>query len=135
MKTIRVFIEKGKDGKFSAYMPDDNHLDWGIHGDGASVKDAIADLNSEYENMKTFFKEEGKPFEEVDFAFSFDVPSFLTYCSDLFSLKALSRLSGISASQLSQYISGYRNPSPKTIEKIKEALHTIGKELSELSLD
>ena len=26
MKTVRVFIERGKDGSFGAYMPDDNKL-------------------------------------------------------------------------------------------------------------
>lgn len=134
MKTIRVFIEKGKDGTYGAYMPDDNHLSWGINGDGASVNDAIADFKSEYENMKAFFKEEGKPFEEVDFAFSYDLPSFLVYYADLISYKGLAKLTGISAAQLSQYISGYRNPSPKTTEKIQNALQAFGKELCQLQL-
>lgn len=134
MKTIRVFIEKGKDGTYGAYMPDDNNLSWGINGDGASVNDAIADFKAEYENMKAFFKEEGKPFEEVDFAFSYDLPSFLVYYADLISYKGLAKLTGISAAQLSQYISGYRNPSPKTTEKIQNALHSFGKELCQLQL-
>lgn len=30
MKTVRVFIERGKDGTFGAYMPDDNNLSYGI---------------------------------------------------------------------------------------------------------
>lgn len=38
------------------------------------------------------------------------------------------------AAQLSQYISGYRTPSPKTTEKIQTALHAFGKELSQLQL-
>ena len=134
MKKIRVFIEKGKDGTYGAYMPDDNNLDWGVHGDGATVAEAVAEFNAEYEDMKSFFLEEGKPFEEVEFVFSYDVPSFLVYYADLISYKGLSKLTGISAAQLSQYISGYRTPSPKTTEKIQTALHAFGNELSQLKL-
>ena len=134
MKTVRVFIEKGKDGSFGAYMPDDNNLDWGVHGDGATVNEAIEQFKSEYEDMKAFFQEEGKPFEEVNFAFSYDLPSFLLYYAELISYKGLAKLTGISAAQLSQYISGYRTPSPKTTEKIETALHDLGKELSQLKL-
>lgn len=134
MKTVRVFIERGKDGSYGAYMPDDNNLSYGVIGDGATAADAIADFKAEYEDMKSFFKEEGKPFEEVNFAFSYDIPSFLVYYADILSYKGLAKLTGVSAAQLSQYISGYRNPSPKTTQKIQNALHAFGNELSQLQL-
>ena len=134
MKTVRVFIERGKDGTYGAYMPDDNNLGWGVHGDGPTANDAIVEFKAEYEDMKSFFMEEGKPFEEVDFVFSYDLPSFLVYYADLISYKGLAKLTGVSAAQLSQYISGYRTPSPKTTEKIQTALHAFGKELSQLQL-
>lgn len=134
MKTVRVFIERGKDGSYGAYMPDDNNLSYGVIGDGATAADAVADFKSEYEDMKSFFKEQGKPFEEVNFAFSYDIPSFLVYYADILSYKGLAKLTGVSAAQLSQYISGYRNPSPKTTEKIQTALHAFGNELSQLQL-
>lgn len=134
MKTVRVFIERGKDGSYGAYMPDDNNLSYGVIGDGATAADAIADFKATYEDMKSFFKEEGKPFEEVNFAFSYDIPSFLLYYADIISYKGLAKLTGVSAAQLSQYISGYRTPSPKTTEKIQKALHSFGTELSQLTL-
>lgn len=134
MKTVRVFIERGKDGTYGAYMPDDNNLSYGIIGDGDSAAAAVADFKAAYEDMRSFFLEEGKEFEEVDFAFSYDIPSFLVYYADLISYKGLAKLTGISASQLSQYISGYRTPSPKTTQKIQAALHAFGKELSQLQL-
>lgn len=84
--------------------------------------------------MKAFFMEEGKPFEEVNFAFSYDLPSFLAYYADIFSYKGLANLTGVSAAQLSQYVSGYRIPSPKTTAKIQKALNSFGKELSQLQL-
>ncbi len=134
MRTVRVFIERGKDGTFGAYMPDDNNLTYGIIGDGATAAAAIEDFKAVYEDMKAFFMEEGKPFEEVNFAFSYDLPSFLVYYADLISYKGLAKLTGVSAAQLSQYISGYRTPSPKTTQKIQTALHAFGQELSQLQL-
>lgn len=134
MKTVRVFIERGKDGTYGAYMPDDNNLTYGVIGDGATANEAIADFMAEYEDTKSFFKEEGKPFEEVNFAFSYDLPSFLVYYADLISYKGLAKLTGVSAAQLSQYISGYRTPSPRTTSKIQAALNKFGAELSQLRL-
>ena len=134
MKTVRVFIERGKDGSYGAYMPDDNNLSYGLIGDGDTAAAAIADFKAVYEDMKEFYKKEGRPFEEVDFDFSYDLPSFLVYYADLISYKGLSKLTGIAPAQLSQYISDYRNPSPKTTRKIQAALNSFGNELSQLQL-
>ena len=134
MKKVRVFIERGKDGSYGAYMPDENNLSYGVIGDGDTAAAAIADFKAVYEDMKESYQKEGRPFEEVDFAFSYDLPSFLVYYADLISYKGLSRLTGIAPAQLSQYISGYRNPSPKTTQKIQNALHAFGNELSQLQL-
>lgn len=134
MKTVRVFIERGKDGSFGAYMPDDNNLSYGVIGDGDTAAAAIADFKAVYEDMKESYRKEGRPFEEVDFAFSYDLPSFLLYYADLISYKGLSKLTGIAPAQLSQYVSGYRNPSPKTTQKIQNALHAFGNDLCQLQL-
>lgn len=134
MKTVRVFIEKGKDGTYGAYMPDENNLAYGIIGEGNSVAEAIADFNAVYEDMKVSFQKSGERFEEVSFVFSYDLPSFLVYYADLFSYKGLAKLTGVSAAQLSQYISGYRTPSRKTTVKIQSALNALGNKLSRLQL-
>lgn len=134
MKTVRVFIERGKDGSYSAYMPDENGLSYGVIGDGDTAAAAIADFKAVYEDMKASYQKECRPFEEVDFAFSYDLPSFLVYYADLISYKGLSKLTGIAPAQLSQYVSGYRSPSPKTTLKIQTALNSFGNELSQLQL-
>lgn len=134
MITVRVFIERGKDGSYSAYMPDDNNLTYGVIGEGNTAAEAIADFNATYEAMKVSYHNRGKEFQEVEFAFSYDLPSFLVYYADLISYKGLAKLTGVSAAQLSQYISGYRTPSPKTTQKIQAALHAFGNELSQLQL-
>jgi transcriptional regulator with XRE-family HTH domain len=53
---------------------------------------------------------------------------------NMISLKGLAKITGISASQLSQYATGYRYPSPKTTAKIQQGLHTIANELSRVAL-
>lgn len=134
MRTVRVFIERGKDGSYGAYMPDDNNLSYGVIGEGVSAADAIADFKAVYDAMRLAAHSENREFEEVNFSFAYDVPSFLLYYAGKLSFAGLSKLTGISAAQLSQYANGYRNPSPKTTQKIQNALHAFGNELSQLQL-
>lgn len=130
MKTVRVFIERGSDGDYSAYMPDDDNLSYGITGTGHTIEETVRDFKDAYEGMKEYYAQEGKPFEEVAFDFSYDIPSFLAYYSDRLSLAGLERITGVAQGQLSHYVNGHRNPSKKTAEKIQAALQQFGKELS-----
>ncbi|RHR58865.1 helix-turn-helix transcriptional regulator [Parabacteroides sp. AF17-28] len=129
---VRVFIERGNDG-YSAYMPDDNNLPFGLVGDGNTAKEAISDFNMSCDEMRDFFREEGKEFPDIEFEFSYDVPSFIAYYSDKLSLAGLSRITGVNQGQLSHYLTGRRHPSEKTARKIQEALHNFGKEISQIS--
>lgn len=130
MKTVRVFIERCSDGDYSAYMPDDDNLSYGITGTGHTIEETVRDFKDAYEGMKEYYAQEGKPFEEVTFDFSYDIPSFLAYYSDRLSLAGLERITGVAQGQLSHYVNGHRNPSKKTAEKIQAALQQFGKELS-----
>ncbi len=133
MRKIRVFIERGKEGGFSAYMPDDNKLPFGLIGIGNSAQEAIDDFNNSYVEMKEFLKEEGKEFsEELVFDFSYDVPSFLAFYKDRLSLAGLQRITGIAQGQLSHYLTGRRTPSKKTVEKMQKALNAFGEDLSQV---
>lgn len=132
MKTIRVLIEKGPKGDYNACMPDDDNLDYGIMGEGNTIAETIADFKAVYEGMKEYYAKHGEPFEEVEFEFTYDVPSFLAYYKGLLTLTGLQRLTGISQPQLSQYISGYRHPSKKTAARIETALHTFANELNQV---
>ena len=134
MKKVRVFIERGSDGDYSAYMPDNNKLSYGIIGTGSTIEGTIKDFNDAYEGMKEYYQAEGKPFEEVTFDFSYDVPSFLAYYSNKLSLSGLQRITGVAQGQLSHYVTGRRRPSKKTAEKIQVALQNFGKELSKVNL-
>jgi hypothetical protein len=131
MKTVRVFIERGKDGSYGAYMPDDNNLHFGAIGDGASAKEAHDDFLAVVDAFRVDFPEE---IAELEFEFSYDIASFLAFYSGKLTLAGLSRITGVAQGQLSHYITGYRNPSPKTTAKIQAALNSFGAELSQLQL-
>lgn len=131
MNKVKTFIERNNEGTYFVYVDlEDNTLNYGIHGMGATKEQAIQDFLQSYEDMKEFYHQENKNFVEAEFTFHYDVPSFLRYYNQYLTLAGLSKLTGINKAQLSHYIQGVRNPSPKTTEKIETALHNFAKELS-----
>jgi predicted RNase H-like HicB family nuclease len=134
MVQVKVYIAREKDGTYSAYVDDKAPINYGLIGEGKTVQEAINEWNAVYESMKKSYAKDNMPFVEAQFTFVYDVPSFLSFYSDMISLKGLAKLTGISASQLSQYATGYRYPSPKTTAKIQQGLHTIANELSRVAL-
>ena len=129
MKTVRVFIERAKDGMYSAYMPDANNLPFGAIGEGETAKEAHDDFLAVIDAFRVDFPEE---VANLSFEFAYDVPSFLAYYAGKLSLAGLSRVTGVAQGQLSHYITGHRNPSPRTIEKIDKAFHSFATELSQV---
>ncbi|MBR6746498.1 MAG: type II toxin-antitoxin system HicB family antitoxin [Muribaculaceae bacterium] len=134
MKDVRIFIERASDGTYSAYMPDDDGLDYGVCGTGSSADEAIADIKAAYQGMKEHYETNEKYFEEINMIFSYDVSSFLAYYSSKLSLSGLEKITGVAQGQLSHYVTGRRNPSPKTRMKIETALHNFAKDLSQVHL-
>lgn len=128
MKTVKVFIEKGKDD-YSAYM-DDTPLNYSCIGQGSTVEETIEDFHTCYNEMRAHFQESGEPFEEVNLVFCYDIPSFLQEFAFAFSLAGLERITGVNQKQLGHYISGYRKPSEKTIRKIEDSIHHFSEQLS-----
>lgn len=134
MNKVKAFVAREKDGSYSIYTDEKAVLNYGLAGEGKTVEEAISDWNGTYLSMKESYERRGLPFKEADFSFVYDVPSFLSYYGNLISFKGLSKITGISAAQLSQYSTGYRHPSPKTTAKIQNGLHIIAKELSQVTL-
>ena len=128
MKTVKVFIEKGKDD-YSAYM-DDTPLSYSCIGQGDTVEEAIEDFKASYREMREYYQEIGKEFEEVKLVFCYDIPSFLQEFAFAFSLAGLERITGVNQKQLGHYISGYRKPSERTIRKIEDSIHRFSQQLS-----
>lgn len=130
MKQIIVNIERGNDGTFGAYMPEDV-LPFGAIGEGDTAQMAKEDFMNVVEDFKAEYED---ALNDVEFVFHYDIISFLSYFAHIITLSGLSHLTGINKSQLSQYISGYRHASPKTIAKIENTLHKLGEEFSAIRL-
>ena len=134
MVKVKAFISRESDGSYSIFVDEKAPINYGLVGEGKTVQEAVDEWNRVYAAMKESYAKDNLPFVEAEFSFVYDVPSFLAYYGNLLSFKGLARLTGISAAQLSQYATGYRNPSPKTTAKIQEGLHSLAKDLSEVTL-
>ena len=132
MKRIKALIERANDGTYSIYMAE-QPSDYLITATGQTAEEALQTFKENYEDMKHFYEEEGKPFEEVEFDYQYDMASFLSYFSKAFSLAGLSRITGINQGQLSHYLTGHRKPSAKTKEKIQRTIHRFAKDLQQVS--
>ncbi len=131
MKQVQAIIERAADGTYSVYM--DADMDYLITGTGKTAEEAIRCFKDGYEDTKRFYAEEGLAFEQVEFAFKYDMASFLSYFSKAFSLAGLSRITGINQGQLSHYMTGRRTPSAKTVEKIQNSVHAFAKDLESVT--
>ncbi len=129
MNTIKVYIERAKDGMYSAFMPEENNLSFNAIGEGKTAKEAHDDFLAVVEAFREDFPEE---VAGIQFDFSYDLASFLAYYGGKLTLAGLSRITGVAQGQLSHYITGHRNPSPRTVEKIDRALHAFATELSQV---
>lgn len=132
---VKAFIERGNDGSFGVYVDlENNTLNYGIIGEGKTIKEAIDDFHNSYNEMKELYLSESKHFEEAEFEFKYDTASFLAYYSNVLSLAGLGRLTGINQGQLSHYVTGRRKPSQKTVQKIEKSLHDFAAEISQVQL-
>lgn len=132
IKNVEAIIERAKDGTYSIYT-DADELGYLITGTGKTVTEAKRCFEGGYSDMKRYYEEEGKAFQEIAWTYRYDMISFLAYYSNIISLAGLSRLTGINPQQLSHYATGRRNPSPKTLEKIETALHDFSQDLASFS--
>ena len=129
MKKTIAIIERGTDRKYSIFIEDTNYP-YGIIGTGSSVKEAMDDFYDGYKEMKEYVVSTGEPFVETEFVFKYDIPSFLQEYAYAFTLAGLERITGVNQKQLGHYISGYRKPSRKTINKIEAGIHSFSAQLS-----
>lgn len=135
MKKVKAFIERASDGGYSVYIDlNENSLNYGIHGTGATVREAVDDFKSAYQAMKEFYNNKGLEFDEAEFEYAYDTASFIQFYNSYFTLAGLSRLTGINQGQLSHYVNGTRNPSKRTIDKIDSSIQDFAKNLSQVQV-
>ena len=132
MEEKRLFtavIERGEEGGYSVYIAEPD-CPFGCIGTGVSVDEAKADFMAAVEDMRAVYAEEGREFPAVEFAFRYDMASFLASYSKAFTLAGLSRITGVNQGQLSHYITGRRHPSENTVRKIEDSIHAFAEDLS-----
>ena len=118
---VRAIIETGENLDFDIYT-DDASLGFMLLGQGDTIEDAKADLEKSKEAMKKVYAEAGEcfDFDSLEFEYVFDTVSFLKYSP--FTLTSLSKATGINRKQLSHYVTGYRKPSARTIQRIQSGV-------------
>ena len=129
MKKTIAIIERGTDGEYSIFIENTNYP-YGIIGTGSTVKEAMDDFYDGYKEMKEYVVSTGEPFVDAEFVFKYDIPSFLQEYAYAFTLAGLERITGVNQKQLGHYISGYRKPSKKTVNKIEAGIHSFSAQLS-----
>lgn len=132
MKQVKAIIERAGDGTYSVYMDADD-MSYLVTGTGKTVDEAVECFKNGYEDMKKYYEEKGKEFEEVEFEYKYDMASFLSYFSKAFSLAGLSRITGINQGQLSHYVTGHRVPSQRTKEKMQRSIKEFAEDLSQVN--
>ena len=91
MNKVKVIVERGKDGKYSAFM-DCYDFDFGLAGFGNSAKEAIEDFNACYEEEKIMCKKDGKTVPSLEFIIQYDLQSFSDSYAGIFSKSRLEKI-------------------------------------------
>jgi len=134
MQKVKVIIEKSKTG-YAAYLP----LIDGCVTTGGTIDELKYNMHEAIRFHREGMKKDGlaipldlkEPFELV---FQFDVETFLCFYDGIFTRRALSRLTGINESLLSQYANGIKHPRQVQVKKIEKGLHHLAKEILQVSL-
>ena len=131
--TTLAIIEKDGNG-FSVYT---ENLKTVLHGSGASVAEAKAEMLAGYEDLLTMYAEEGraipKELQDLSFTYKYDISAFFNAFDFLNASKFAERV-GISPSLMRHYKGGNTYISPAQAKKIESGLHQIGKELLAVNL-
>jgi predicted RNase H-like HicB family nuclease len=69
-----------------------------------------------------------------DIAIRYDTAGLLNNYQHIFTKRALSKITGINESLLSQYAMGIKKPRPTQSKKIEDGLHRLAKELQTICL-
>jgi len=134
MKTIEAIIERASDGTFSVYCTSEM-----FSGMGKTAEEAKLELRQQMDFFKNTAIEKSFPYpaflnEDFEIVYKFDTGSLLEYYSGILSLSGLEKITGIHQKQLWNYLHKKSKPRKAQIEKIEKGLHTLGIELTSISL-
>lgn len=122
-----VIVERGKGKRNFSCFATEGVGNYGLTGFGTSARDAIKDLYVSVQEFKDMSHEEGKEFPDVEFEFRFDIGAFFDYYP--LDVTAVARYIGMNASVLRQYVTSLREPKQAQIDKIRNGIEALAKEL------
>lgn len=131
MKTIRIIVEKTKDG-YSAYA--DNVE--GIYAMGDTVDEVKQSVLDSIETILEF-NEANIPAAlkgEYQIVYKFDMQSLLNFLRGAFGFAGLESITEIHQKQLQHYSTGLHKPREATRKRIQEKLHRFGEDLLSIEL-
>lgn len=124
IEKVGIVIEKTKSG-FSAYaekLP--------IYTTGKNMAELIGNA---YEATQLYFEDNKKTSSKFIIHYQIDFKQFFQYYRVL-NAKVIAEKIGMNPTLLSQYVQGKKKPSQQQTERIINAIHEIGVELSALNL-
>lgn len=129
MKKITATLEWTQDG-YGAWI---NELP-SVFSFGETVEQAKVELRNA---IDLYFQGEKQPQwykDGYEIEIKFDVAALINYYQHIFTKRALSKITGINESLLSQYASGLKKPRRQQRERIEKGLHSLSRELGTISL-
>ena len=134
MISIEAIIERASNGTYSVYCKNEMFT-----GMGDTPEMAKQNMIEQMQFFKETSKEDNFKYpsfldSEYEIIYKFDTQSLLEYYSGVITPSALERLTGINKKQLWSYLHGRTKPRRTQVDKIEKALHTLGNELSSISL-
>lgn len=126
---VKVIVEKGKDGGYSCYADHDFSV-FSLAGYGASVEEAKADFEKEYQEAREMEAEAGRQALEIEIEWRYDIQSFFK-CFDYLKISKIAEKAGMNASLVRQYASGCAKASEKQYTRLRAAIKEVAKELEE----
>lgn len=129
MKKLTATLEWTKDGYGVWFDELPSVFSFGATVEEAKVEARKAiDLYFEDEKQPAWYK------NGFEIEVKFEVAALINHYQYIFTKRALSKITGINESLLSQYAGGLKKPRKQQVERIEQGLHTLSKELGAISL-
>jgi len=130
MKIITAILEWTNDGYGVRFEEFPNVFSYGKTVENAKIEAKEA-IQLAFEGCKKQPKWLADGYEIV---VKFDVPALLNHYQHIFTKRALSKITGVNESLLSQYAGGLKHPRKRQIHRIESGLKSLSVELSQISL-
>lgn len=124
LEKVGIIIEKTRTG-FSAFA-----IDIPIYTTGKNIAELIGNAN---EATQLYYEEDKRASSKFIIQYQIDFKQFFQYYRVL-NAKVIAEKIGMNPTLLSQYVQGKKKPSQLQTERIINAIHEIGVELSSINL-